>query len=162
MKQSFHSPLIQEGKNSWLQVRKNTFACQPHIYTPVFSLKKNAGQFLSTSICGDKAVRLYYSTGQVVTLLHRVWMSNGRLNTCNPSISRKAEHIRDGSAETESSCPVWCILGVINSCSCIYLPRIVPLSSLVSKVEFLRPATHTHSVPNSVLVPGPCQHSLLY
>lgn len=49
---------------------------------------------------------------KVVTLLQSVnvkWLFQHM-----QSVSRKAEHIWDGSAETESSCPVWCILGVIN------------------------------------------------
>lgn len=42
----------------------------------------------------------------------RVWMSS--FSKREPSGFREAEHIWNSSAETESSGPAWCILGVIN------------------------------------------------
>lgn len=138
----------KKEKNSWLQVRKNTFACQPHIYTRVFSLKKNAGQFLSTSICLMRVECASWKSfwGK------RLWGCITLLGKWSPCCTECEcqivwTHVIPVYLEKQSTFEMaqlklnphvlsdafWGSLTLL-SCSCIYLPRIVPLSSLVSKV----------------------------
>lgn len=149
---AFICPGRKKTQQSWLHVRnpnfQMTFACQPHICTLVFYLKNNRVQLLNTSKCLMKVEMCFLEVsvwGCEVVLFYlfslkwspccRVWMSNDCFNTCKVYLEKQStfEMAQRKLNPRVLSDAFWESLTLL-SCSWIFLPRIVPLSSLVSKV----------------------------